>query len=225
MAFTGVTLFNLINTIMAPLQTLMTGLPGACVIGFFAQLLWWFGIHGNNVLSPVMTPFLTASTLANLEAYNGDPYSLPNIITTQFMSFYRNGTGSGVTIGWIIAVFLFSKREDFKAIAKLAIPCGIFNINEPIIFGVPMVMNPLFAIPWFAAPICVVIVGYILTAINLTPRFAIDVPWTTPIGIGPFLAAGGNIMAAIVNLVVVIGVSTLIYAPFVIAANSQTEEA
>ena len=120
---------------------------------------------------------------------------------------------------------LFSKRDDFKAIAKLSIPCGIFNINEPIIFGIPMVMNAMFAVPFFLTPVACVCCGYLVQYLGLCPLFVIDVPWTTPIGLFGFLASSGNIMGAIWQVVIILGVSTLIYTPFVIASNRQTEEA
>ena len=144
-----------------------------------------------------------------------------SIIANPFVSGWFSSTGSGLTMGFIIAVMLFSKRDDFKAIAKLSIPCGLFNINEPIIFGVPMVMNAMFAVPFFLAPVASVCLGYLLQYLGLCPLFVIDVPWTTPVGIFGFLASSGNIMGAIWQIVIIIGSSTLIYTPFVIAANRQ----
>lgn len=119
---------------------------------------------------------------------------------------------------------LFSKRDDFKAIARLAIPCGIFNINEPIIFGIPMVMNPLLGIPFFLAPVCSVIVGYLLTKIGLCPMMVINAPWTTPTGILGFLASGARLMGGLCQLIA-FATSVLIYTPFVIIANNQSEAA
>ena len=215
--------FTLIATIMAPVQAIMTGLPGYLLIVLIMMLLWWFGIHGPNVMSAVTTPFMTTAYAANNAAYvAGEP--IPNIICTPFGSAFFSHTGSGITGGLIIAIMLFSKREDFKAIAKLAIPCGIFNINEPIIFGIPMVMNPVLGIPFFLAPVCSVIIGYVLTAIGLCPRFVVDAPWTTPTGILGFLAAGGKLMGGISQLLAFAS-TILIYTPFVIASNAQISEA
>jgi PTS system cellobiose-specific IIC component len=215
--------FNLIATIMRPVQAIMTGLPGYLVIVLIMMLLWWFGIHGPNVMGAVTTPFMTAAYAANNEAFAaGKP--LPNIICTPFGSAFFSHTGSGITGGLIIAIMLFSKRDDYKAIARLAIPCGIFNINEPIIFGIPMVMNPLLGIPFFLAPVVSVTVGYILTVIGICPRFGVDAPWTTPTGILGFLAAGGNFMGGLSQLLA-FATSILVYTPFVIISNRSAAEA
>ena len=232
----GLTMFDVIKTMMAPVEKIMTGLPGYLVVLFLMQLLWWFGIHGPNVMSAVTTPFMTKMMAQNLELYQagegvsasgvfyqaGSPYS---IIASPFEAGWRCPTGSGITGGLIIAVLLFSKRDDFKAIAKLAIPCGIFNINEPIIFGIPMVMNPMFAVPFFLAPIACASLGYLVQYLGLCPLFVISVPWTTPVGLFGFLASSGNIMGGIWQAVIIIAASTLIYTPFVIASNRQKEVA
>ena len=228
----GLTLFDVITTIMKPVEKIMTGLPGYIVVVLIMQLLWWFGIHGPNVMSAVTTPFMTKMMATNLELYQagegvtasgvfytaGSKYS---IIANPFASGWFSSTGSGITMGLIVAIMLFSKRDDFKAIAKLAIPCGLFNINEPIIFGIPMVMNAMFAVPFFLAPVACVCCGYLVQSLGLCPLFVIDVPWTTPVGLFGFLASSGNIMGAIWQVVIIVGVSTLIYTPFVIAANRQ----
>ena len=232
----GLTMFDVIKTMMAPVEKIMTGLPGYLVVLFLMQLLWWFGIHGPNVMGAVTSPFMTKMMATNLALYQagegvsasgvfyqaGSPYS---IIASPFEAGWRCPTGSGITGGLIIAVLLFSKRDDFKAIAKLAIPCGIFNINEPIIFGIPMVMNPMFAVPFFLAPIACASLGYLVQYLGLCPLFVISVPWTTPVGLFGFLASSGNIMGGIWQAVIIIAASTLIYTPFVIASNRQKEVA
>ena len=183
-------------------------------------------------MGAVTSPFMTKMMAQNLALYQSGegvtasgvfytPGSQYSIISGPFGSGWFSPTGSGITMDLIIAVMLFSKRDDFKAIAKLAIPCGIFNINEPIIFGIPMVMNPMFAVPFFLAPIACVCCGYLVQSLGLCPLFVIDVPWTTPVGLFGFLASSGNIMGAIWQAVIILGVSTLIYTPFVIAANRQ----
>jgi PTS system cellobiose-specific IIC component len=188
-------------------------------------------------MSAVTTPFLTTAYAANNALYgagiapavgasgvvNGVKYTY-SIICNPFASAFWGPTGSGITGGLIIAIMLFSKRDDYKAIAKLAIPCGIFNINEPIIFGIPIVMNPLLGIPFFLAPIATVSLGYLVTALGLCPIMVVDAPWTTPVGILGLLASGGKIMGAVWEFVIIIGASTLIYTPFVLATNRQSTD-
>ena len=228
----GMTLFDIISTIMKPVENIMTGLPGYCVIIMLMQLLWWFGIHGSNVLGAVTTPFMTKMMAQNLELYqagtdvtaSGVYYSSTspyNLIASPFVSGWFNPSGAGITIGLLVAIMLFSKRDDYKAIAKLAIPCGVFNINEPVIFGIPMVMNPLLGIPFFLAPLATVILGYVVQSVGICPLYVIDVPWTTPVGIFGFLASGGNLWGALWQIIIIVGVSTLVYTPFVIASNRE----
>lgn len=230
-SLSGMSLFDVITKLFAPLQVIMTGLPGYLVTVFLMQLLWWFGIHGPNVMAAVTGPFMSTAFAANNALYAAKiapavgasgvvagqtlTYS---IISYPFNSVFFSMTGSGITGGLIIAIFLFSKRDDYKAIARLAIPCGIFNINEPIIFGIPMVMNPLMAIPFFLAPIASTSLGYFLTKIGFCPLFALDAPWTTPLGLLGFLDSGGNIMGTVSQLLC-FALSVVIYAPFVIASN------
>ena len=228
----GMTLFDIISTIMKPVENIMTGLPGYCVIIMLMQLLWWFGIHGSNVLGAVTTPFMTKMMAQNLELYqagtdvtaSGVYYSSTspyNLIASPFVSGWFNPSGAGITIGLLVSIMLFSKRDDYKAIAKLAIPCGVFNINEPVIFGIPMVMNPLLGIPFFLAPLATVILGYVVQSVGICPLYVIDVPWTTPVGIFGFLASGGNLWGALWQIIIIVGVSTLVYTPFVIASNRE----
>jgi PTS system cellobiose-specific IIC component len=227
----GLNFFALISAIMAPVQAIMTGLPGYLLVVLIMMLLWWFGIHGPNVMSAITTPFMNTAWAANQAifeqigdtAYKGGSTGY-QIISAPFGNVFFSHTGSGITGGLIISILLFSKRDDFKAIAKLAIPCGIFNINEPIIFGIPMVMNPLLGIPFFLAPVASVVVGYILTRIGLCPIMVINAPWTTPTGILGFLASGAKLMGGLTQLLA-FATSILIYAPFVIMANAQTAEA
>ena len=228
----GLTMFDVISTIMKPIEKIMTGLPGYLVVVLIMQLLWWFGIHGSNVLGAVTTPFMTKMMAQNLELYqagtdvtaSGVYYSSTspyNLIASPFVSGWFNPSGAGITIGLLVAIMLFSKRDDYKAIAKLAIPCGIFNINEPVIFGIPMVMNPLLGIPFFLAPLATVILGYVVQSVGICPLYVIDVPWTTPVGIFGFLASGGNLWGALWQIIIIVGVSTLVYTPFVIASNRE----
>lgn len=111
--FVGQNIFKVIATIMAPLQAIMTGLPGYLVCVFLMQLLWFFGIHGPNVLSAVTTAFMTKAAMENLAHYSatGNAYTAPNIICNPFGSTFFSMTGSGITGGLIIAILLFSKER------------------------------------------------------------------------------------------------------------------
>ncbi|MEE8806979.1 MAG: PTS transporter subunit EIIC [Lactimicrobium sp.] len=230
----GTNIFDLMAAIMEPLKAIMTGLPGYLLVTFLALLLWFFGIHGDNVMSAVTAAFFTQASAENLAIYNqtGIPYKVASVAATSGYSIISNAfnssfyavTGSGLTGGLVIAIMLFSKRDDYKAIAKLAIPCAIFDINEPVIFGIPLVMNPLFAIPFFMAPIASIVIGYVLTKIGFCPIMVVDAPWTTPPVLLGFLSSGGKLTGALTQLIC-LAASVVIYSPFVIAANKQPAQA
>jgi len=113
---------------------------------------------------------------------------------------------------------LFSKREEYRAIAKLGTPMGVFNINEPIIFGLPIVLNPIYIIPFLLAPTLGSIIAYVATKVGIVPPVYVAVPWVLPPGLYAFFATGGSIMAALVSLFNVL-VAFILYTPFVILAN------
>lgn len=224
--FVGLTLFQVITTfIQTPLKNVMTGLPGFLLIIFLSVVLWFFGIHGTQTLKGIYEPVLLAAFAENEAAYAAGE-AIPNIISTPFMSCFSTVTGAGITGGLIIAVLLFSKRDDMRSIAKLAIPCGIFNINEPITFGMPIVMNPILGIPFMITPIVTSAFGYFMTSIGFCGRMVVNAPWTTPPGLMAFMASGGSVGALITQLLCVV-ISFLIYTPFVLMCNKQvqTEEA
>lgn len=218
----GITLFDAIaKFVQAPLKNILTGLPGFMVLIFMSTILWSFGIHGTQTLKAVYEPVLLAAFAQNEAAYAAGQ-AIPNIISTPFLSNYAIVTGSGISGGLLIAIFLFSKRKDYRAIANLAVPCAIFNINEPLVFGLPIVLNPLLAIPFMITPVITSAFAYFMTSIGFAGRLVVNAPWTTPLGIEAFLASGGNIGAVITQLLVVV-IAAVIYTPFVIAANKQVE--
>ena len=217
---TGMTIFNAIVTfIQRPLANVLTGLPGYLFLIFMTTLLWTFGIHGTQTLNAIYNPILLAAYAENEAAYAAGA-AIPNIICSPFLSCFSIITGAGITGGLVIAILLFSKREDYRAIAKLEVPCAIFNINEPLIFGLPIVMNPILAIPFMIAPAVSATFAYFMTTIGFAGRMVVNSPWTTPAGIMAFLSSGGNVGAAVTQLICIC-ISALIYIPFVLIANKQ----
>jgi len=205
-----------------------TGLGGSVltvIYLIFEHVLWLFGLHGSNVLAGFREPTLTVLAIQNqtLFGQTGNAFASElAVFTTGFIDTYTHYGGAGATLGFIIATYIVSKRDDYRAISKVALPSGIFEINEPIIFGIPIVLNPLLAIPFILAPLVSLILPGILTTIGILPKVVVSVPWVTPPIINAFLATGGNWLAAFVgavNLVII----TLIYIPFVAAANKVSE--
>ncbi|MDR3767665.1 MAG: PTS transporter subunit EIIC [Butyricicoccus sp.] len=220
----NMSLFDAISfAIQAPLSNVIGSLPGYLLIMSLTNVLWFFGIHGVNVLKPVYITFMLSTLAANSQAYLANE-SLPYILSTPFQNCFTLTTGGGITGGLIIAILLFSKREEYRSIAKFSLPCAIFNINEPLIFGLPIVMNPIMCIPFIITPIVTSTLGYFLTEIGFAGRMILEAPWTTPPFLDAFLSSGGSIGAGITELLC-IAVATLIYIPFVLIANKNADTA
>lgn len=219
----GQSLNDLVSTyIQTPLLGLSQGWFSVVLLSFLVQLFWFFGLHGHNVLGPVLDGIYLPALLENTAAHEAGK-TLPYIWTRGSFDAYGQMGGSGVTIAFIIAVFLFSKRQEYRAVAKLSAPMGVFNINEPVTFGIPMVLNPLFVIPWLIVPPICCGIAYAATALGLIPPVYVAIPWITPPGLYAFLATGGNVLAGLVSLFNVF-VAFLIWTPFVVAANKVEVE-
>ena len=215
------------NSIQGPLGSLGATVPGIIILYLVIMLFWLVGIHGNNMVSAVKESIFTPLALENVEAFNRGQ-TPKNIINMYAIQMWGEIGGSGCTLGLVIAIFIFSKREDNRAIASLSLIPGCFEINETVTFGIPMVLNPILGIPFVLTPIVLEIVGYILTVIGFCPVACLTVPWTCPPLIFGFLATGANIMGAVTQ-VILIAISVVIYTPFLISyekyQNKQAAEA
>ena len=225
---TGLYLNDVIkNGIQGPLGAVGATIPGVMIIYLVIMLFWLVGIHGNNMLSAVKEALFTPLALENVEAFNKGE-TPKNIINMYFLQMCGEFGGSGVTIGLVIAIMIFGKREDNKAIATLSLVPGLFNINETVTFGIPMVLNPILGIPFVFACLVTILVGYVLTVIGFCPVACLTVPWTTPPIVFGFLACGASIMGAVTQAILIV-VSTVIYTPFLISyekyQNKQAAEA
>lgn len=205
--------------IQSPFLNIAQGLPLVLLVSLFVGVFWFFGLHGPNVLGPVIEGVYGTMTVANQTAYEAGK-AIPYLWTKASFDVYVWLGGSGCTIALLIAIFFLSKKDDEKAIAKLASPMGVFNINEPVIFGLPLVLSPIYFIPFvFVSPI-LVIIAYTVTSIGLVPPVILAVPWVTPPVIGAFLATGGSIAAALLALVN-LAVATVIWGIFVKIASKK----
>lgn len=212
--------------IQSPLRDLGGNVFGVLILAFLQTLLFSVGIHGPNTLNAVRSAIFTEQDLSNLDFINqgGSLWNVPYKETWGILNdMFANMGGTGMTLGLIIAIFIASKRPEQREIAKISLVPGIFQINEPIIFGLPIVLNPLLIIPFILTPMVNILVGYMVTVVwPIMPSPAIGVPWTTPGIINLFLGTGGNIMGAVVG-VVCLAISILIYLPFVIASNRAAQ--
>ena len=190
----GQTPIQLIYTFLqVPLQGLTDSLGGAIVHALLVPFLWWFGVHGASVVGAIMTPILQANMLENAEmAMQGITLTPENahILTESLVSCTMTMTGSGITIGLVIFMVFFAKSAQMRQVGKLGLGSGIFNINEPILFGTPIVMNPQLMLPFIYVPTVAYALTYLLTAWGILPITYLTVPWTTPPILYGFILGG-----------------------------------
>lgn len=212
------------KTIQTPMMKLGGGLPATIFAIIMIQLLWFFGLHGQVIVNSVLDPVWNTLSLENFEAFQAGK-ELPNIITKQFMETYTVGLGgTGMTLAVAFALLFVVKSRQLKELGKLAGPAAIFNVNEPIIFGLPIVMNPLIFIPWMLAPVVVVIFTYTMMAIGLAPiPTGVTVPWTVPIFFSGSLATN-SIMGGVIQ-VINFFIVFIIWLPFLKVLDRQAIQA
>ncbi len=212
------------NLIQKPLTGLGTGLPATIIAIFLVQFLWFFGLHGQVIVNSVFEPFWQTNMLDNASLTQQGTNALAehgHIVTKSFMDTFTVGLGgSGSTLVVVLLMAFVKKRKQYKEVARLALAPGLFNVTEPVIFGLPMVMNVSLFIPWLLAPIVSVVIAYLGFASGLVPlTTGAQVPWTMPIFISGFLATN-SVMGAVLQLVqfLIIG---LIWFPFLKAIDNQ----
>lgn len=200
--------------IQLPLMHLGSGLIATIIAVFAIQLLWFFGLHGQIIVNSVLDPIWNSLSLQNYEAViNGGV--IPNIVTKQFMETFTVGIGgTGMTLAVVIGILIIAKSKQLRQVAKLAGPAGIFNVNEPVIFGLPIVMNPTIIIPWIISPIVGVTIAYLSMKLGLVPlTTGVAVPWTVPIFFSGILAT--NSLAGGILQLIILTVVLLIWSPFI----------
>jgi len=206
-----ITLPQLVLDLFKPLVAASNSYPAALAEIILMMLLWSLGIHGMNVVSSIAYPFWMAQLAANAKAAEAGQ-QLPGIVTEPFFHMFTHLGGSGTT--WpLVIMFLFSVSAQLRTIGKAELIPAIFNINEPLIFGAPIVLNPILMIPFIVAPAVVVTINYIAFATNIVARPLIQLPFTVPVFFGGFLSTGGHWQGAVLQLVNLI-VAAIIYYPF-----------
>lgn len=200
-----------IMNLFKPLVTAGNTLPGVLVPIFLITLLWAAGIHGVSVVGSIARPIWLTLLDANVAAQAaGAP--LPSIAPEPFFQWFVWIGGSGTTIS-LVLLMLVSKSKYLKSLGRASLLPGICNINEPIVFGTPIMLNPLLAIPFIVGPLVTGIITWIAMAANIVGRPYILPPWTLPAPIGAYLATGGD-WKAIILVLINIAITMLIYYPF-----------
>src|SRR5690625_4899337 len=218
--FAEISIFELIfNIIQEPLQGLGNTLPAAIIISLLNHLLWFFGLHGTNIIGSVIEPLYLPLIEQNLEMFQSgmSAFDVPYLVTKPFLDSFVFIGGSGTTIALLAAIFIVIRREKnhpYREVAKLSAPASIFNINEPVIFGLPIVLNPIMLIPFILVPVTLTITSYVALATGLVPKTVAILPWTTPPILSGYLATGGS-WRGVALQVINIAIAVAIYIPFV----------
>jgi PTS system cellobiose-specific IIC component len=209
----GGSISEVINrAVTAPLLHLGGTLPAVLIAVFAIQLLWFFGIHGQALVGTgVMAPIWLAFTQQNAVAKIAGE-AVPNIICQQFIDAFILIGGSGTTLALAVLLFTTVKSNQLKALGKMSILPGFFNINEPITFGMPIVMNPIMMIPFIMAPLLCVITTFVFMASGIVDKPYVLAPWTTPAFVSGFLVTGDWKGAAL--QVLNFFIAGIIYYPF-----------
>lgn len=212
----GFDLNGFLSQLMMPLKGVLAGnsLFGGLLTVFLICFFWVLGIHGPAVLGPVIRPFWDISIAENVDAFAAgtNVHNMPNIFTEQFLQWFVWIGGAGTTLA-LVVLFTFSKSKYLKSLGRLSLVPGLFNINEPIIFGAPIVMNPILGIPFIIAPLITTTISYILTVTGIIPMMVLRLPFAMPAPIAAWMSTNWSIAAGllvVVNFIITLG----IYYPF-----------
>ncbi|WP_414838942.1 PTS cellobiose transporter subunit IIC [Carnobacterium sp. TMP28] len=201
------------SAIQQPLTALGSGLPATLIAVFLVQFLWFFGLHGQIIVNSVMDPIWNTLALENLDAYRAGE-ALPHIVTKPFMEIYTVGMGgSGSTLIVVLLLAFVMKSRQNKDIGRLALGPAIFNVNEPLIFGMPLVLNASIFIPWILAPLVATAFNYAVMVAGIFPiPTGVIVPWTIPVVINGIMATS-SFMGGVLQ-VIDMALIGLIWFPF-----------
>ena len=215
---TGLNVPQLIElAIQTPLKALVLSVPGILFLQFFSDFLWVFGMHGSSILAPIRQAPLLQSIQENMDAFSVGK-EIPNIITEPFTNAFGLIGGGGCILPLVIAILWASKRQEQRSIAKFGLTTCLFNITEPIMFGLPVVMNPIYMIPCAIIPSINLVIAYAATSLGIISKTVAAAPWITPPVIQSFIATGGDIRAAVLTVILII-LDVFLFLPFVLAAN------
>ncbi|MFV0381348.1 MAG: PTS sugar transporter subunit IIC [Breznakia sp.] len=205
----GFDINELLTSIFSPLVFGLNTLPGFLIFMLIRSLLWSVGIHGGAILSVADPIFLTMFG-ENLAAFNAG--TLPPFITAQGFTMFVFLGGGGATLP-LVFMMMRSKEKGFKALGRLSLPGSVFEINEPVVFGVPLVLNPMMIIPYVASNLLLSGITYLLMLLQIIGRPVVSIPWTMPPILSHYLVTGGDIRAAIWGVISLL-LAGAIYYPF-----------
>lgn len=214
----GFDIDQLIQTAFSPLVFALNTLPGILAYALLVTMLWSVGINGDNAVDVVVAPIFLQYLAANVAAMTqGQP--LPYVTAYGFFTAFVNVGGTGATIALALVLWR-SKDPGFRKISRLSMPTQIFQINEPIFFGLPIVLNPVFMVPYILNALVLTTCAYLLMQWNIIQKPFMNVPWTTPPIVGHYLVTGGDWKAAVWGALSIV-IAMLVYLPFAKMAERQ----
>ncbi|WP_372773442.1 PTS cellobiose transporter subunit IIC [Pantoea sp. WEP] len=205
---------NLIATVIGlPMQHVGGTLPGMIFSVLLIGILWTLGLHGDAIVLVFIQPVWLSNMSENLEAFQHNQ-PIPHIFTQQFYDLWIAPGGTGALLGLVIFMLIRARSRQMKQLGKIAAPAALFNISEPLVFGIPLVMNPYLFLPFILTPVLLVIVSWAAMSSGLVaPPAGIALPFTTPIFVSGYLATGGHISGTVLQ-VVNLTISLVVYYPF-----------
>lgn len=213
--------FDIISeTITRPFATASGTLGFGVIVVLLTHVLWIFGIHGPNILEGILQPLNTMAIAHNQELFEAGGAAIREftIFNKSFVDAFVYMGGSGVGLGLVISIIIASKSKKDRMVGRLGLAPGLFNINEPVLFGLPIVLNPIFAVPFILAPLVSLFIAYGATAIGFLPVVRAIIPWTMPPILSGLFATGFAWQGPVIQIInLTLGI--LIYIPFVRIAN------
>lgn len=212
----GFDINGFLSQLLMPLKGILAGnsLFGGLLTVFLICFFWVLGIHGPAIMGPVIRPFWDISIAENIDAFNAgvSAHEMPNIFTEQFLQWFVWIGGAGTTFA-LVVLFMFSKSKYLKSLGRLSFLPGLFNINEPMIFGAPIVMNPVLGIPFIVAPLITTTLSYILTVSGLIPMMVARLPFAMPGPIAAWMSTNWSFWAGAL-VILNFTITLAIYYPF-----------
>jgi len=213
---------NALDWVKDKIMGSLTTASGTFGFGFTVVLLthlfWLFGIHGANMFEGILQTFNATAIANNMEAVESGAGSIL-VFSKSFADAFIYMGGVGVGLGLVIALIIAGKSKQNRLTGHLGAAPGLFNINEPVLFGLPIVFNPIFVVPFLLAPVLSLIVAYSATAIGFLPPVSYVIPWTTPPILSGLFATGFSWQGPVIQIIN-LTLSVLIYIPFVKIADA-----
>lgn len=207
----GVSVNDVILKLFEPLKVLGGSLGGALVAVLLVHILWAVGIHGGTIVFTVFGPFFLQAATENVDAFAAGN-AAQNIVTGPMLDIFVYVGGAGASLSLALLFAFAARSKQLKALGKLAVGPALFNINEPILFGTPMIMNPVMLIPFVTVPLVTTLTTYFAMASGIVPKTIALAPWTSPVIMGPLVSTGSltGVLLQLVN----VGIGFAIYYPF-----------